>query len=71
VQYHALTEEQMLAGARSAGMPEPQVGYLGVLYGAVRAGYAAPVTGDLQKAAGRQPTAFREFARAAAGGWKS
>lgn len=63
VTYHSLTEEQMLAGARAAGMPEPEVQYLGVLYQLVRAGYSAPVSADFERITGRQPRGFAEFAR--------
>ncbi len=70
VTYHSLTEEQMLAGARGAGMPEPAAAYLGALYGAVRAGYAAAVTPAVEKVTGRKATTFREFARASAAAWK-
>jgi len=68
--YVALTEEQMVAGARGLGMPEPEIGYLTVLYGVVRAGYAAGVTPDFEKVTGRKPTTFREFAQANAARWK-
>jgi uncharacterized protein YbjT (DUF2867 family) len=70
VAYHALTEEQMAAGARSSGMPEPAIAYLTMLYGAVRAGFAAEVTGDVEKVTGRKPIRFEEFAQAAAPAWK-
>lgn len=62
VAYHSLTEEQMTAGARAAGMPEPMVGYLSVLYGVVRAGYAAAITSDVEILTGRKPISFRTFA---------
>jgi uncharacterized protein YbjT (DUF2867 family) len=71
VVYHPLTEEQMVAGARAAGIPEPAIGYMTVLYSVVRAGYAAAVTGDVQKAIGRQPISFWEFARLHASVWKA
>jgi hypothetical protein len=48
-----LTEEQMVAGARAIGMPEPAIGHLTALYGVVRAGYAAGVTPDFEKVTGR------------------
>ncbi len=70
VSYHSLTEEQMLAGARSAGMPEAAIGYLKVLYGAVREGYAAAVTPDTEKVIGSRPMSFRTFASAAAEAWR-
>ena len=66
VVYHALTEEQMLAGARSHGMPEPAIAYLAVLYGVVRAGFAAGVSGDFETVTGRKPITFEAFARSTA-----
>jgi uncharacterized protein YbjT (DUF2867 family) len=63
--YHALTEEQMLVGARSHGMPEPAVAYLGVLYGVVRAGFAAGVSRDFETITGRKPRTFEAFPRSA------
>jgi uncharacterized protein YbjT (DUF2867 family) len=53
VAYHSLTEEQMTGGARAAGMREPAVGHLAVLYGVVRAGYAAGITCDVKMFAER------------------
>ena len=70
VAYHALTEEQMLEGARSHGMPAPSVAYLGVLYGVVRAGYAAAVSHDFEAITGRAPLTFDAFARATAASWR-
>lgn len=70
VAYHPLTEEQMVAGVRAAGVPEPAIGYVTALYGLVRAGYTAAVTPDLERVAGYPSTTFREFAQANAGAWK-
>jgi uncharacterized protein YbjT (DUF2867 family) len=70
VAYHPLTGEQMTAGALAAGMPEPVVGYLRMLYGVVRAGYAAEVTSDVEAVTGRKPITFRTFAESAAPAWK-
>jgi uncharacterized protein YbjT (DUF2867 family) len=70
VAYHSLTEEQMVAGARAIGMPEPAIGYMTVLYGVVRAGYAAGVTPDFEKVMGRKPITFKNFAQTAAAAWK-
>ena len=70
VAYHSLTEEQMVAGARAIGMPEPAIAYLTVLYGAVRAGYAAAVTSDFEKVTGRKPIAFKDFTQTAVAAWK-
>ena len=68
--YHSLSEEQMIAGARAQGMPEPAIGYLAALYGVVRGGFAAAVTSDFEEVIGRTPIGFREFARANAGAWR-
>lgn len=70
IEYRALTEEQMAEGARAMGMPEPAIQYLAVLYSAVRAGYAAPITEDLERLTGRRPVRFAEFASAAAAAWR-
>jgi len=70
VTYHSLTAEQMAAGARAQGMPEPMIGYLTVLYGMVRAGYAAPITHEVERVTGRQPVRFEGFAKAAAAAWR-
>ena len=63
VVYHSLTEGQMLEAARSQGMPEPVVAYLGMLYSVVRAGFAAGVSDDFEALTGRKPIAFETFAR--------
>jgi len=70
VQYHPLTEEEMAAGARAMGAPESAVGYMLMLYGAVRAGHAAAVTPVVERVTGRKPVTFREFAQANAAAWK-
>lgn len=69
VTYHALTEEAMLQGAREQGMPEGAVAYMAVLYHAVRNGWMAAVTDDVQKATGRTPVTFGEFVRKSADHW--
>lgn len=70
VAYHALSEEQMLSGARSHGMPEPMVVYMGMLYAVVRQGLASGTTSDYEQTIGRAPTSFREFAREAQSSWR-
>ncbi len=70
IKYHAISEPEMLEGARRAGMPEPAVQYLAALYAAVRAGYAAAVTPEVERITGRKPVSFREFAQANAARWK-
>ena len=69
VTYHPLAEEAMLKGMRDNGLPESAVQYAGVLYGAVRAGYAAAVTEDAEIVTGRKPMTFDAFARQSAAAW--
>jgi len=61
VVYLALTEGAMLQGAREKGMPESAVQYMAVLYSAVRAGYMALQTGDVEHITGRKPLVFSDF----------
>jgi uncharacterized protein YbjT (DUF2867 family) len=70
IQYHALTEEAMLQGARDQGMPEGAVQYMGILYGAVRSGWMAAVTDDVAEVTGRPAVTFGDFAQAHATVWK-
>ncbi len=70
IQYHALTEEEMLQGARDQGLPEGAVQYMAVLYGAVRNGWMAAVTEDVEKVVSRPPVTFGEFATVHAAAWK-
>ncbi len=70
IQYHALSEEAMLQGARDQGMPEGAVQYMGILYGAVRSGWLAAVTTDVESVLGRPPVTFGDFAQANAAAWK-
>jgi uncharacterized protein YbjT (DUF2867 family) len=70
IQYHALTEEAMLQGARDQGMPGGAVQYMGVLYGAVRSGWLAAVTDDVENVTGRPPISFGDFAQKNAAAWK-
>ncbi len=70
IQYQALTEEAMLQGARDQGMPEGAIEYIAILYNAVRSGWMAAVTDDVQKATGRPPITFGEFAQKSAESWR-
>ncbi len=69
IAYHPLSEEQMAAGARAAGIPEFAIDYMKVLYGVVRAGYAAAVTADVEQVLGRPPISFRRFAEQSRAAW--
>jgi uncharacterized protein YbjT (DUF2867 family) len=69
ITYHPLTEEAMFQGMRQNGLPESAIQYIGVLYGAVRAGYAAAISKDVETVTGRKPLAFDAFARQSAAVW--
>jgi len=71
VRYQPISEQEMLDGMRQAGLPEPALRYLAALYGAVRAGYAAPVTDTVTPVLGRPSTSFREFALESALAWRA
>jgi len=62
VVYHSLSEEQMLEGVLSHGMPEPANAYLAMLYGVVRAGYAVGITPYPETLAGKKLLSFESFA---------
>ncbi len=70
IQYHALAETDMLQGARDQGLPEGVIRYMAVLYDAVRRGWMAAVTDDVQKVLGRTPISFGTFALKNAAAWK-
>ncbi len=70
IQYHALSEEAMLQGAREQGIPEDATRYMAVLYSAVRNGWMAAVSDAVEKLTGRPPISFGEFARKHAAAWK-
>ena len=63
VKFHALSEEEMLQGARDNGMPEGAVQYMAILYSAVREGLMAALTEDVKNATEKEPISFAEFAR--------
>lgn len=62
ITFHSLPENQVLEGARSHGMPEPAVAYLGMLYGVVRVGDAAGIASIPSSLSGYQPRTFATFA---------
>jgi hypothetical protein len=63
--------EEYAAAAREHGVPEDIVGFLQYLFGEVLDGRNASLTDGVQRAVGRQPRDFSQYARqaAAAGVW--
>lgn len=60
VQYVALSDEQFRANLQDF-MPADYVNLLSALYGAVRAGYTADVSSDVEQVLGRSPISFEQF----------
>jgi uncharacterized protein YbjT (DUF2867 family) len=71
IRYVPVSLEEYEAGAREQGEPEEIVGFLTYLFGEVLDGRNAVLTDGVQRALGREPRDFSEFAReaAAAGVW--
>src|SRR5690606_41239323 len=71
VTYVPVTREEYVAGARAAGLPPAEVEALADLFATVRDGRNASLADGVQRALGRPPRDFDEFAReaAAAGAW--
>jgi uncharacterized protein YbjT (DUF2867 family) len=69
--YVPISLEEFIAAAREQDVPEELVGLLAYLFGEVFDGRNAHVTDGVQRALGRPPRDFTEFARAAAasGAW--
>jgi uncharacterized protein YbjT (DUF2867 family) len=62
ISYRPVSEEAMLQGVRDSGMPDSAVRYMAFLYQAVRAGFMARITGEVESATGRAPVTFQAFA---------
>ena len=69
ITYQAIPEDTMLSGLRGTGMPEGAVQYVGLLYSAVRAGYTAGITLDVESVTARKPMNFDAFARQSVAAW--
>ena len=70
VSYVDLPPETLNKGMSDAGVPEPVIRYLDMLYGAVRAGYMARITDDVQQITGHAPLTFADFAKLHTTAWK-
>jgi uncharacterized protein YbjT (DUF2867 family) len=70
VAYHAISEEEMLQGARNKGMPEHAAKYIALLFSVVRKGLTAAVTRDVHSVTGKDPISFAEFVQRNSGFWR-
>lgn len=73
VRYVTIPREAFVEGLTQAGLPAQQVGLLDYLFTTVLDGRNASVTDGVQRALGRAPRDFREYARdaAARGAWSA
>ncbi|MGE5635815.1 MAG: NmrA family transcriptional regulator [Nocardioidaceae bacterium] len=73
IRYVPVTQEEFAAAAAEQGVPSELIALLAYLFGEVLDGRNAHVTDGVQRALGRPPTDFRDFARhaAAAGAWNA
>jgi uncharacterized protein YbjT (DUF2867 family) len=63
IRYVPVAIDDFVAGAREQGMPGEVVEFLGYLFGEVLDGRNANLTDGVQRALGREPRDFSEFAR--------
>lgn len=70
VSYHAISEEEMIAGAVKNGLPESAAGFMAMLYAVVRNGWAAGITDDVRQVTGSQPRSFADFAKQGVHYWQ-
>ncbi len=68
--YKAISEMEMMQGAREQGMSEGELQYLAGIFGLVRKGMVAEVTGTVREVTGRPAISFKDFALKNADGWK-
>jgi uncharacterized protein YbjT (DUF2867 family) len=70
VNYEPISEDEMRARGRRAGLPPGPLEYLLTLYKLVREGHAARTTNVVKDVLGRPPRGFEDFARDNADAWR-
>ncbi|HEX2189982.1 MAG TPA: SDR family oxidoreductase [Longimicrobiaceae bacterium] len=70
IRYEPATEEEARAALAGAGFPARRVERLIGFYRLVRAGFCAPVSGDVERVLGRPPTPFTRFADEHSSRWR-
>ncbi len=63
ITYTAISDGDMKSGLEAQAMPDTVIDFMLALFGAMRAGYNASVTGDVSKVLGQQPRTLSAFAR--------
>ncbi len=69
VRYQPISDEDMRGAMAARGLPPAALAYLSALFAAMRAGGAAPVTGDLKGLIGRVPRSLADFTARHAQAW--
>jgi uncharacterized protein YbjT (DUF2867 family) len=70
VKYHALSDDDARQGLIAQGWPPEAVEYMIMIYGFVRAGYAADISPDVEKFLMRKPLTFGQYAKDYAEVWR-
>lgn len=63
VSYVEIQPQEFKAGLLGAGLKEDYVDFMLIIIGALKAGYSAPVTDNVEKILGRKPRDFQSYAR--------
>jgi len=71
VSYHAISEEDMIAGAMQNGLSESAAGFMAMLYAVVRNGWAQGISEDVRQVTGSQPKSLAKFAEESAKSWQA
>lgn len=68
--YQEITPEDLFAGLRSAGLPEDYAQFLLMIFGALREGYSAKITQNVQAILQRAPLSLATYANDYQNSWK-
>lgn len=61
ITFQDITSDEMRVGLVGAGVPADYAEFLLVILGALKAGYASPVTGEVKRFLGRDPIPFQKY----------
>jgi len=70
IKYHALSDDDARQGLKAQGWLSEAVEYMLMLYGFVRAGYAADITPDVENILKRKPLTFAQYAKDYVEAWR-
>jgi uncharacterized protein YbjT (DUF2867 family) len=70
VKYHALSDDEARQGLKAQGWPPEAIEYTIMIYGFVRAGYAADINRDVETILKRKPLTFAQYATDYAEAWR-